>query len=97
VLAIIVAVPLAANSVASIAIARWSVTIQQVTRDWLAAEPGGRVYDVDWSGVSASLDVTTDDGSVPPIEDLQKALSTAIPSFVGVTIDVGQGVEHVVQ
>ena len=97
VLALIIAVPLAANSIAAIAIARWSVTIQEVTKEWVKSEPGGRVYDVDWSGLDASLDVTTDTGSVPPLDDLQKALSTAIPSFVGVTIDVGQGVEHVVQ
>ena len=30
-------------------------------------------------------------------EDFAKALSTAVPSYVGVTVDVGQGVEYVVQ
>ncbi|GAA1993923.1 TIGR00341 family protein [Microbacterium pumilum] len=97
VLAIVVAVPLAANSIASVAIARWSVTIQQVTSNWLKDEKGARVYDVNWSGLSATVELTTDDGSVPPIDDLRDALSTAIPSYVGVTVDVGQGVEHVVQ
>ncbi|GAA1969916.1 TIGR00341 family protein [Microbacterium deminutum] len=97
VLAVIIAVPLAANSVASVAIARWSVTIQQVAADWLHGDAGARIYNVDWSGLSATLAVTTDDGSVPPIDGLREALSTAIPSFVGVTVDVGQGVEHVVQ
>lgn len=97
VLSIIIVVPLAANSVISIAIARWSVTIQQVAKEWLEDEPGARVYDVDWSGLSGTLAVTTDDGAVPPIEDLRDALATAIPSYVGLTLDVGQGVEHVVQ
>jgi uncharacterized hydrophobic protein (TIGR00271 family) len=97
VLALIIALPLAANSVVAIAIARWSVTIQQVATDWLTDEDGARVYDVEWSGLSATLNLTTDDGTVPPIEDFGKALSTAIPSYVGVTVDVGQGVEYVVQ
>ena len=73
------------------------MTIQQVAIDWLKDEAGARVYDVQWSGLTATVDITTDDGEVPPIDDLQQALSTAIPSYVGVVIDVGQGVEHVVQ
>lgn len=97
VLAIIIAVPLAANSIVSIALARWSVTLQTVATDWLRGEDGARVYDVEWSGLIATLDLTTEDGTVPPLDDLQRALSTAIPSFVGVVLDVGQGVEHVVQ
>lgn len=97
VLALIIALPLAANSFFTIALARWGVTIQDVATDWLKGEDGARVYDVEWSGLTATLDITTDDGEVPPIDDLQQALSTAIPSFLGVVIDVGQGVEHVVQ
>jgi uncharacterized hydrophobic protein (TIGR00271 family) len=97
VLAIVIAVPLAANSVASIAIARWSLAIQQSASIWLKDDPGSRVYDVTWSGLSATLSITTDDGSVPPIDDFRDRLTTAIPGYVGVTVDVGQGVEHVVQ
>ena len=97
VLALIIALPLAANSFLSIALARWALTIQNVATDWLKGEDGARVYDVEWSGLTATLDITTDDGEVPPLDDLQQALSTAIPSFLGVVLDVGQGVEHVVQ
>jgi len=97
VLAVIIAVPLAANSIVSIALARWTVTIQETAVTWLKDEKGARVYDVGWSGSVATLDITTDDGSVPPIEDLKSALATAIPSYVGVVVDVGQGVEHTVQ
>jgi uncharacterized hydrophobic protein (TIGR00271 family) len=97
VLAVVVALPLAANSVVSVALARWTVTIQSETTTWLGDEPGARVYDVTWSGLNATVDVTTGDGQVPPIDELQKSLSTAIPSFVGVTVDVGQGTELVVQ
>ena len=97
VLGLIIALPLAANSIVTVALARWAVTIQDVATDWLKGEDGARVYDVEWSGVIATLDITTDDGEVPPLDDLQEALSTAIPSFLGVVLDVGQGVEHVVQ
>jgi uncharacterized hydrophobic protein (TIGR00271 family) len=97
VLAIVVALPLAANSALSIALAKWSVAIQETAVTWLDEQDGARVYDVEWSGLTATLDVTTDDGSVPPIEDYREALATAVPSYVGVVVDVGQGVEHVVQ
>jgi len=96
-LAIVVALPLAANSALSIALAKWSVAIQETAVTWLDGQDGARVYDVGWSGLTATLDVTTDDGSVPPIEDYREALATVVPSYVGVVIDVGQGVEHVVQ
>ena len=78
-------------------LARWTATIQTITTMWLADEPGARVYDVSWSGADATVDVTTDDGEVPDIGDLRTALSTAIPSWVGVVVDVGQGNEYVVQ
>jgi uncharacterized hydrophobic protein (TIGR00271 family) len=97
VLALVVSVPLAFNSVVTIALARWSVVIQSAATDWLQDEEGARVYDVEWSGITATLDITTDDGAVPPVEDLKSTLSAAIPSFVGVVLDVGQGVEQVVQ
>ena len=97
VLAVVVALPLAANSALSIALAKWSVAIQETAVTWLDEQDGARVYDVEWSGLTATLDVTTDDGSVPPIEDYRQALATAVPSYVGVVVDVGQGVEHVVQ
>jgi uncharacterized hydrophobic protein (TIGR00271 family) len=97
VLALVVAVPMTVNSAVSIAIARWSVILQDVVTDWLKDEQGARIYDVTWSGLSATIDVTTDDGEVPSIDDLQDSLSTAIPSFVSVTLDVGQGVEYVIR
>jgi uncharacterized hydrophobic protein (TIGR00271 family) len=97
VLAVLVSVPLAVNSVLTVALARWSVSIQDAATDWLRDEPGARVYDVEWTGLTATVDITTDDGSVPPTDDLQTALSAALPSFVGVVLDVGQGVEFVVR
>lgn len=97
VLTVVVTVPLAANSIVAVALTRWTSTIQAITTTWLAEEPGARVYDVSWSGADATVDVTTDGGQVPDIGDLQTALSTAIPSWVGAVVDVGQGSEYVVQ
>ena len=97
VLAVVVALPLAANSIVTVALERWSATIQSETTSWLAEEAGARVYDVAWSGLTATVEVTTDDGEVPPIDVLRQSLGDAIPSYVGIVIDVGQGSEHVVQ
>ncbi|WP_214466495.1 TIGR00341 family protein [Microbacterium flavescens] len=97
VLTVVITVPLAVNSIVAVALTRWTAAIQAITTDWLADEPGARVYDVTWSGANATVDVTTDDGEVPSISDLQSSLSTAIPGWVGVVVDVGQGNEFVVQ
>jgi uncharacterized hydrophobic protein (TIGR00271 family) len=97
VLTVLIVLPLAANSVVSVALARWSVSIQHATTAWLADEPGARVYDVDWNGLTATVDVTTEDGSVPPVDALREQLQAEIPSYVGVIVDVGQGVTHTVQ
>ncbi len=96
-LMIVIAIPLAANSVVSIALARWSVTIQQATTDWLADEAGARVYGVDWSGANATVEITTQDGSTPSIEALRTSLAGTLPGVVGVYIDVGQGTEIKIQ
>jgi uncharacterized hydrophobic protein (TIGR00271 family) len=97
VLALIVAVPLAANSIVTVALARWSVAIQQTAVAWLQDDAGARVGEVEWTGVTATFDVITDDGETPPIEELRDALAATVPGFVGVVVDVGQGIEVVVQ
>jgi len=97
VLALVIAIPLAVNSVVSVALARWTVAIQDSTTAWLAGESGARVYGVEWSGLKATVDVTTDDGATPPIEDLQTSLARVIPGFLGVVVDVGPAVEITVQ
>lgn len=97
VLAVIIAIPLAFNSAASVAFARWSVSIQDAATQWLGDQDGAQVYRVRWSATTATVDVTTTDGRTPPIDDLRDSLDDALPSFVGVVLDVGQGVEVVVR
>jgi uncharacterized hydrophobic protein (TIGR00271 family) len=93
ILAVIITIPLAVNSAVSVALARWSVTIQSATTQWLGSDRGARVYAVNWSAGTATVPITTDDGTTPPVADLQKALAGSLPSYVGVIVDVGQGVE----
>ncbi|SDG78612.1 TIGR00341 family protein [Microbacterium pygmaeum] len=93
VLTAIIAIPLAFNSVASIALARWSVAIQNAGTAWLAEEQDARIYGLQWTGTTATVTVTTSDGSTPPIDEYSDALDAVLPSFVGVVVDVGQGVE----
>ncbi|MCE0510153.1 TIGR00341 family protein [Microbacterium aurugineum] len=97
-LALIIALPLAANSIASIAVARWSVSIRNVTADWLGDESGGHIHGpVQWSGLTATVSLTTPDGSTPPLDDLQEEIAETVPSYIGVVVDAGQGTELVVQ
>ena len=98
VLALVVALPLAANSVVSIALARWCVAIQDAAADWLDGR-GGRARlrrGVERARPRRSTSRPTTD-RCPRSRTAAKRSSTAIPSFVGVVVDVGQGVEHVVQ
>ncbi|MGN6219480.1 MAG: TIGR00341 family protein [Microbacterium sp.] len=97
VLTVIISIPLAFNSVVSVALARWSVGIQQAATDWIADDDGAVVSGVTWSGATATVAVRTTDGSTPPIDDLRESLSKVIPSFVGVVVDAEQGVETRVQ
>lgn len=97
VLAVVIAIPLALNSIVSVALARWSVDIQDAATEWLADDAGARVYSVDWTGATATVYVTTPDGDPPPLDDLQASLDAVLPSFVAVVLDVGQGVEVTVR
>lgn len=97
-LALIIAIPLAANSIASIAVARWSVDIQNVTADWLDDDPDAHIHGaVQWSGLTATISLTTHDGSTPPLDELREDMAKVLPSYVGVIVDVGQGTELTVQ
>lgn len=96
-LTVIITIPLIANSAVSVALARWSVTIQDATTEWLRDHDGARVYSVDWTGATATVEITTDDGTTPSVDDLRDSLAAAIPSFIGIVIDVGQGKEVRVQ
>ena len=99
VLALIVAVPLAANSIV-VDRARAVVGRRSSRRRGDVAEGRGRR-----SGVRRRVErprrrrstSPTDDGAVPPIDDLQRCALDRDPELRRRALDVGQGVEHVVQ
>ncbi|MFH8250234.1 TIGR00341 family protein [Microbacterium sp. B2969] len=97
VLTVVIALPLMANSVVSVALARWSVAIQDATAEWLANDDGARVYGLEWTGTTATVIATTSDGDVPSVDGLRDALDPVLPSFVGLIVEVGQGVEVVIR
>jgi uncharacterized hydrophobic protein (TIGR00271 family) len=92
VLTILVALPLAANSIISIALAGWSTQIGTAAERWLADEPGARVDDVHWQGLVATVVVTDPDGALPPGAELAAALED-LPAPIQVVVDVGVGDE----
>lgn len=92
VLSLLVALPLAANTVVSVALARWATEIRAAAEGWLADESGARVEDVRWQGLVATIDVTDPDGVVPSVDGLAAALD-GLPGFVEVLVDVGVGDE----
>lgn len=97
-LALIIALPLAANSIASIAVARWSVDIRNVTAEWVQQAPGAHINGaVQWSGLTATISLTTPDGSTPPVDEIREEIGKAVPSYVRVIVNVGQGKKLVVQ
>jgi len=91
VLAVLVALPLAANSVITIALARWSIELQEATQEWLNDDTSARVDDVTWRGSTAVIEVTAPDGDVPPVDELSAALN--LPSFIPVVLDLAEGSE----
>ncbi|MBW9094880.1 TIGR00341 family protein [Microbacterium jejuense] len=97
VLTVIVAIPLAFNSVVSVALARWGVGIQQAVTEWVSDDDRAIVSGVTWSGATATVAVSTSDGTTPPVDELRESLASVIPSFVGVVVDAEQGVEITVQ
>lgn len=92
VLTLIVVLPLAVNSIVSVALARASTQIRDAAEIWLADESGAKVDDVHWRGLQATVVVTDPDGIVPAPDALADALS-ALPSVVSVVVDVGVGSE----
>lgn len=85
-------IPLAANTLVSVALARYSVDIREATLEWLGDSDDARVEDVAWRGTTAVVSVTDSDGDVPDTAQLATALS-GLPSVITVVVDVGVGNE----
>lgn len=84
--------PLAANTVVTIALARYSVQIREAATEWLGDPEDSRVRDVSWRGSTAVVHVIDSDGKVPDTSLLAEELS-GLPGIVTVVVDVGVGDE----
>ncbi|WP_243073744.1 TIGR00341 family protein [Microbacterium sp. SS28] len=97
VLAVLVAVPLAANTLVAFALARWGLAVEAEAQDWLADTPDAYVDDVTWSGLTATVAVVSRSGDLPPSSAFVDDLAGRIPDFVDVVVDLTLGAEIPVQ
>ena len=91
--AVIVVIPLAFNTVVSFALTSWGLTIRDAAQDWVGSDASASVAGVNWVGVNATIDVVTEDGSIPDTADLATALD-GLPEFVGVSVRVQTEAEY---
>ncbi|MDE0547061.1 TIGR00341 family protein [Microbacterium sp. C7(2022)] len=94
VLTLVITIPLAINTSVTVALAHWTNVIRDVTGEWLVDEPDAQVIGVTWSGVTATVEVTTSDGDIPSIDSLRTALDDEVPAYVNVTIEVAPAVSY---
>ena len=94
--AVIVVIPLALNTVASLLLTSWGLTIRNASQEWISADPTASISDVHWVGLNATIDVVTDDGEIPATDDLTAALD-GLPEFVGVTVRVQTEAEYAIR
>jgi uncharacterized hydrophobic protein (TIGR00341 family) len=97
VLTLLIAIPLAANSIVAIALSGWSAAIRDHAVAWIAETPGATIDDVRWTGLTATIDVTTRDGVIPPTADLAAAIGDAVPDSVSIAVDVRITAEYPVR
>jgi hypothetical protein len=96
-LTLLIAIPLAANSIVAIALSGWSAAIRDHAVAWIAETPGATIDDVRWTGLTATIDVTTRDGVIPPTADLAAAIGDAVPDSVSIAVDVRITAEYPVR
>ncbi|GAA1465570.1 TIGR00341 family protein [Microbacterium thalassium] len=96
VLAILIAVPLAVNSVITIYYARMTYAIHEATGAWLDdADIDYDIGSITWTNRNANVEVSTEDGSLGDQSKLESSL-TELPDWVTVTIHVTPATSHVV-
>jgi uncharacterized hydrophobic protein (TIGR00271 family) len=83
---VLITVPLAANTVAAVLVARWTNTVDSAAKQWLADDPGSEVVDVTFDSRTAVIDVLSPN-ELPPTSTLIASLDGKIPSGVKVTIN----------
>lgn len=88
--ALLVVVPLAANTAATWLVAVWTHRVQDAATAWVEQVPGGRVVDVVVQSTTAVVQVEAP-GPLPDTAQLVSALAGQVPDGVEVVVDGGVG------
>ncbi|MDZ8277042.1 TIGR00341 family protein [Microbacterium aquimaris] len=96
VLSVIIVVPLVVNTAVALVVTHWTTAIRAATVDWLADDDDSRVNGITWTVTTATVDVSTEDGDIPPLEPLREDLEAQLPSFIEVDVVASPAVEYVV-
>ena len=92
-LAVVIAVPLAANTVAVYAVDRYSAEVRSTASRWLASTPDAAVTSVDFTSPSDVRIHIRHTGDLPSYADLLGRLHGVIPDGIAVHVDASVGSE----
>ena len=95
-LAVVIAVPLAANTVAVYAVDRYSADVRSTASQWLASTPDAVVTSVDFTSPSDVRINIRHTGDLPSYADLLERLHGVIPDGIAVHVDASVGSETAV-
>lgn len=82
----VIALPLAANTVAHYMLNIWTARVQASTEEWLRGTDGAEVTEVEVRSSEFHIEVRSP-GSLPPVDDLVAMLATEIPGGVPVVVE----------
>jgi uncharacterized hydrophobic protein (TIGR00271 family) len=82
---VVVAVPLLANTVATLYLSLLTGRVEEVASTWVEQQPGASVSTVNISGTDLVIEVQTPSG-LPPVDELLDALREEVPQGVRVVV-----------
>jgi len=85
-----VMIPLAVNTVVTLALSVWTQRVQQVSTAWIAEVPGSTLDSVTFTWPTVTVRVTTP-GNVPNTQDLLTGLQGEVPQGVKVVVSTSVG------
>lgn len=91
-LILLVAIPLAANTVVSYLVDYWTTKVDQAAQVWLQDTPGATVTKVEFESTTAHVYVRYN-GTLPPVSGLLDQMSGEVPDGIKVVLDTSVGTE----
>ncbi|MFC6344759.1 DUF389 domain-containing protein, partial [Nocardioides hankookensis] len=86
VVAVLVTVPLAANTYANYRLQRWQTEVQDTSTAWLDDTPDAAVTDVEFHALTAYVYVQHT-GDLPPYDELLADLDRVLPDGIAIVVD----------